>query len=138
MKIPVHNQGAMPIYVGTAMVLPGETRHFDEQDVPSHLRPQPAEAEPAPDESQYDPLAELLAGSIKDITAAFGDLSDEDLVHIEELEAAAESPRKGLMAAIAEEKLKRAAAKDEQGDKPADDEAGAGANAGDGDAGGEG
>lgn len=110
MKIPVHNPSAMPIYVHGAMILPGETRHFDEQDVPTHLRPKPAESEDAPDESRYDPLAELLAGSIKDIVAAFPDLADEDLARLEDLENAEASPRKGLLAAIGEEKLKRAAA----------------------------
>lgn len=119
MKIPVHNPTAMPIYVGASMVLPGETRHFDEQDVPSHLRPTQAEVEAGPDESQYDPLAELLALSVKDIVSGFDALTDEEIARLGALENAAGTPRKSLVSAITEEQLTRAAAKNDGGGGPA-------------------
>jgi hypothetical protein len=110
MKIPVHNPSAMPIYVHAAMILPGETRHFDEQDVPSHMRPKTEDAAAAVIEPPPDLIAQLIKLSIKDITEAFDVLSEEDLARLDELENA-DTPRKGLVAAIAEEKLRRAAEK---------------------------
>ena len=62
-KIPVTNSGAMPMYVAGLMIPPGETRHFDHDLVPLHLRP--AIVEPEPDETQFDPLAELIEGTVK-------------------------------------------------------------------------
>lgn len=108
-RIPVTNATAMPIYVGAAMVPPGETRHFEEHDVPLHLRPAPAEPEePAP---AADPAAALLEGTVAHITAALPALPDNLLDRIGELEQQAKAPRKTLLAAIAEETLNRAEAK---------------------------
>ena len=42
-KVSVPNNTAMPIYVGSIMIPAGETRVFNEDEVPAHLRP-PAEA----------------------------------------------------------------------------------------------
>lgn len=109
MKIPVHNPSAMPIYVHGAMILPGETRHFDEQDVPTHLRPKPV-AEAEPEQAPPCLMAQLRALGVKDCIEAFPDLADDDLAELEALENAEATPRKTLIAAIAEEKLKRAAA----------------------------
>lgn len=106
-KIPVHNPGAMPMYVAGLMIPPGETRHFDADLVPLHLRP----AAPAPvaDEPQYDPLAELLEGNVKAVVTALPDLDDEDLARLGELEQArGDAARKGVLSAIAEETLTRA------------------------------
>lgn len=108
MKIPVHNPSAMPIYVHGAMILPGETRHFDEQDVPSHLRPQPVD-EAEPEQAPPSLMAQLRTLGVKDCIEAFPDLADDDLVELETLENAEANPRKTLIAAIVEEKLKRAA-----------------------------
>lgn len=107
MKIPVSNNTAMPIYVGAAMIPPGETRHFDEQDVPHHLRPAPVEA--APVAAPADPLAELLKGNVAAVVAALADLPDADVERLGELEQAGQA-RKGVLSAVAEELLVRAEA----------------------------
>lgn len=114
MRIPVINNTAMPIYVGSAMIPAGETRDFEENDVPLHLRPAPAAAPAAP-EKPADPaavrktdLAELLKHPVKDVREHFSAFSDEDLTTIETLENAAEKPRSTLLEAIAEEQLQRA------------------------------
>ena len=107
MKIPVSNTSAMPIYVGAAMIPPGETRHFDEQDVPHHLRPAPV-AEAAP-QAPADPLAELLKGNVAAVVAALPDLTDADVERLGELEQAGQA-RKGVLSAVAEELLVRAEA----------------------------
>lgn len=108
MKIPVHNPNDAPIYVGTSMILPGETRHFDvnDPDLPAYLRPAP---EAAPEEAA-DAMAELLKLGVKDIAAEFDLLDAGELDRLEALENAAEPPRKTLLSAISEEKLRRAAA----------------------------
>lgn len=108
-KIPVHNPGAMAIYVAGLMIPPGETRHFDADLVPLHLRPAPAEPEP---ETPVDALADLVGGTVKEVSAAVPGLSDEDLARLGDLEQAkGDSARKGVLSAIAEETLKRAEAK---------------------------
>ena len=108
-KIPVHNPGAMPIYVAGLMIPPGETRHFNLDQVPDHLRPAAAEPEP---EAPGDPLAELIKGTVKEVSAAIPGLSDEDLSRLGDLEQGeGGAARKGVLSAIAEEILKRADAK---------------------------
>ncbi len=107
-KIPVTNNGAMAMYVAGLMIPPGETRHFDADLVPLHLRPAASEAEaeaPAP-----DPLAVLLAHSVKDIKALLPELDDATLEALGSAEQAAETPRSTLLGAIAEEQLTRAEA----------------------------
>ncbi len=110
MKIPVSNKTAMPMYVHGHMIPAGETRHIDEEFVPLHLRPAPAPAEPAP--QPKDPIAELLAHTVKQITAALRDLPVEQLELARAAESAAETPRKSLLAALDEELLERATAPD--------------------------
>lgn len=105
MKIPVHNNTKMPMYVAGLMIPAGETRHFEENQVPSHLRPAPvADAVDAP----ADPLVELLDHKVADVAAALAELSDADLETLGSMEQAAENPRKGVLHAIAEETLRRA------------------------------
>lgn len=106
-KIPVHNPGAMPMYVAGLMIPPDETRHFDADLVPLHLRPAAPEPEAAP---APDPLAVLLAHSVKDIKALLPELDDATLEALGSAEQAAETPRSTLLGAIAEEQLTRAEA----------------------------
>ncbi len=109
MKIPVNNDTAMPIYVAGQMIPPGETRHFDPDQVPPHLRPKAPEPEP---EAPSDSLAELLDHSVKDIVAQIPALSDADLERLGDLEQAkGGEARKTLLGAIAEAQLDRADAK---------------------------
>lgn len=132
MKIPVHNPTKMPIYVGATMIVPGETRHFDEQDVPTHLKPKPAEAEDEPEQAPLSLMAQLRVRGVKDCIEAFPALADDDLAELESLENAEAAPRKTLIAAIAEEKLKRAAADEASKAGGAGDEDGAGNDQGNG------
>ena len=120
-KIPVHNNTAMPMYVGAAMIPPGETRHFDVDHVPPELRPVKAApiVEPPPDD-----LAVLLESNVKDIVALLPAASDADLERLGDLEQAkGDAARKTLLAAIAEENLRRADAKTAAGAGGADDPA---------------
>lgn len=107
MKIAVHNPTGMPLYVGATMVPAGETRHFDEQDVPLHLRPAD-EAPSAQDEDPFNPLAALLEGTTREIVAALPDMSAEDIRQLEALEQLGQA-RKGVLSAIAEALLAVAA-----------------------------
>ena len=107
MKVPVTNNKAAPIYVGAYMIPAGETRHFEEEDVPPHLRPQPV-VQPVVEEPK-DPLALLAARPVKEIQAALPELKLEELERLGELEQLkGEAGRKTLLSAIAEELLKRA------------------------------
>ena len=101
MKVPVHNHTEMPIYVGVSMILPGETRHFDPQDVPHHMRP--SEEEIA---ALEDPMAELAGGTVADAVARIPTLSLPDLERLGELEQTGKA-RVTLLSAIAEEILNR-------------------------------
>jgi hypothetical protein len=108
-RVPVTNNTAMPIYVGVNMIPGGETRHFEESDVPEHLRPAPA-PEPAPT-LPPDPLVELAGKGVKEIVEAIPSLSTADLERVGELEQAkGEGARKTLLSAMVEALLKRAEA----------------------------
>lgn len=106
-KIPVANNTKMPVYVAGMMIPPGETRHFDPDQVPAELRPAPAvdEVQAAP----ADPMADLVKHKVADIVAVLPSLSDADLARLLDLDAADGSPRKGVAEAVAAEQLKRAA-----------------------------
>jgi hypothetical protein len=116
MKIPVKNTTKMPIYVGATMIAAGETRHFEEQDVPLHLRP--AAAQPAAPEPAADPLQVLVTESTAaEVIEALPDLTTEDLERLGDLEQARmhnekPAPRKSVLSAISETLLKRAEAGD--------------------------
>jgi hypothetical protein len=106
------NDTASPIFVGGVMILPGTGREVDEAFLPPEG---PDDGEPA-DSEGGDPdaqrlkanLLELLAQSVGKIEQTLPDASDETLAALELLEAAAATPRKTLLAAIAAEKLNRA------------------------------
>lgn len=106
-KIPVHNSGAMPIYVAGQMIPPGETRHFDADMVPPEFRPAPAaEAEQTEPE---DTLAKLSGEKLSVLMPILKDLADAELERLGELEQAkGDEARKTLLSAIAEETLRRA------------------------------
>lgn len=111
-RIVVTNPTAMPLYVGSEIVPPGETRDFAESSVPPHLRPAAAAPEAPP---PADPIAELLDQPVKAIAAAMAErseigvptVSDEQLAALKTAEEAGKN-RSTLLAAIAEETLKRA------------------------------
>ncbi len=111
-QVPITNNSASPMYMGGYMILPGETRHIEDHHVPSHLRAEEAPAAPKP---APNPILELLDKSVPLVVEAFTArddlgqplLADDDLVKLKTAEESGKA-RKGLMAAIAEEELKRA------------------------------
>jgi hypothetical protein len=106
MKVAITNTGKNTMYVGTASIPPGETRHVDPAYLPVHMRPKqpkPMAAMPG------DPLDELLAGGVKSIIAAIPGLTINDLERLGELEQKkGDGARKTLLSAIGEALLERA------------------------------
>lgn len=104
MKISVENKGASAMYVAGVMIPAGETRHFDEHELPPELRPAP-EAEAGQEEDE-DELAGILAGKVGEILAGLAVLSAEEVTALLAREEAAAKPRKtlveGLQAALME------------------------------------
>ena len=111
MKYPVTNTTAMPIYVGLLMIPPGETRHFDLDQLPPEHRPAPDVPEP---EAPKDRLAEIAKMNAGSVVAILADLDAEDLARLQSLEAAGKA-RITVLEAIAAEGLKRAQDKTEGG-----------------------
>lgn len=111
-RINVHNTTRMPIYVGSTMIPPGDSRDFDEHDVPEHLKPAPVPPAPPAEEEKPDQpaskLAELRAKSVEVIKAALVTLTEEELIALEAAESADETPRKTLLEAVTAERLRRA------------------------------
>lgn len=107
MKITVHNPGTTPMPVGAAYVMPGESRTFDQQDVPRHLWPDSETAAPA-SAPATDAIADLQKKTVKEILAAIPDLSADDLKRLGDLEVAAKKPRTSLIDAISALELERA------------------------------
>lgn len=120
MKVAITNTGKNTLYVGTASIPPGETRHVDPAYLPVHMRPKlPKPAAPLP----ADPLNELLAGGVKNIIAAIPGLSINDLERLGELEQKkGDGARKTLLSAIGEALLERASATDDPLEKLSDEE----------------
>ncbi len=107
-EIPVKNTGATMLFVGSTMIPPGETRILPDHHVPAHLRPVTEVEAPA----EIDPIADLLAETVPNITAELPGLPDEFLLQLRAAEEASENPRSTLSAAIAEVLLKRASGND--------------------------
>ncbi len=116
-RINVPNNTGMPIYVGSTMIPAGESRDFEESEVPLHLRPAkpaPVAVAPAADPeaeakaAAQKALEDLAANPAPEIIAAVPELASEQLTALEALEQGREKPRKTVLEAIAEEILKRA------------------------------
>lgn len=106
-RITVHNPTAMPIYVGSNMVPPGDTRDFPESQVPPHLRTDHVE-EAAPVTGPDTVLAALIRESVKEVLAKLPELSDADLallIAMEELGQARKTLLDPLNKALAERSL---------------------------------
>lgn len=96
------NDGDSPTWVSGRMILPGATELIDVvEDAVADVLPEVVEA-------KFDPLPALLEKAVKEIVPALLDLSDDDLVALEDLEQAGKN-RKGLLAEVLTERLKRAA-----------------------------
>lgn len=130
-RISITNTTAMPMYVGSDMIAPGDTRDFWADQVPEHYRPQTAPA-PAPTEAELaeaerlrleaeekakaealeaagKKIAELLANTVENITGSFPVLSDDEIAALQTAEAAkGDDARKTLIEALAKETAARA------------------------------
>lgn len=107
-KIAVSNDGESPKFVGGRMIPPGETLLFEAHELPPEYR------EDAPEtaaDDEADPLAELIKLSIAKLALGLPDLSDDELLRLEALEQAKETPRQGALAKILQERLRRAETK---------------------------
>ena len=117
----VQNDTAEFKIVGGVLIPPFDGR---EVDVPDRVEPEQHSAqgsdspgenlEAGEDEAAARALAnlrELLAGSVKVISAGLAEHSDETLAGLLQLEQASETPRKSLLAAITELQLQRAQVK---------------------------
>lgn len=110
---PIHNPGPGPTWVNNVMIPEGETKVFEEAELPPHLR-QPHEPKPLPTEPD-DPLLELLDQPVATIVKAIEErdeqgkpvLSDDELIRLGEAEANGKT-RKTLMKALDEERVTRA------------------------------
>lgn len=110
MKVPYQNTSDHVRHIGSVTLMPGQTRDVEEIDLHAHIggeQPEAQKAEPAIDNA----LSVILSGSVKDIIGALAEVSDTDLNSMEDMEKAAEKPRKGVLSAVAEERLNRASNK---------------------------
>lgn len=98
MKIPVTNNTQNYLPVGATLIPPGETRHFEEEDVPHHLRPNAPTDKPA--EPPVDPLVELLKGNVPSVVAALDGMLIADIERLSEIEMQGQY-RKGVLGPIA-------------------------------------
>lgn len=108
MKLPYTNTTNAPQYIGPLLIQAGDTRMVDSAFLP----PQAEAAKPAAPE---DPLLALLDSSVATIKDALRNHSDADLDRLEAGETAGKT-RKGVQAAIAEERLNRSSAVGEVAD----------------------
>lgn len=104
-KIAYTNTGNTVAHVGGKSIPPGETREVEESMLPSFTTAPTKSAKPEP---EANPLAEILAHSVKDITALLPAMSDGELAALGEAEQLAAKPRTTLLGAIAEVMLARA------------------------------
>jgi hypothetical protein len=94
-------------HLGGKMIRPGETREVAEIDHPDYS-PAAPEA-PTPDAAERQAVRDILEHNVPEIEAMLGQLSDRELSLLEAAEQADERPRKTLLEAFEEERLRRAA-----------------------------
>lgn len=105
MRVPIENKGQNTLFIGGMMIPGGETAHFEEDDLPPEYR---RAAEPLA-EAALDPLGDLLEGNVHEVVDGLSVLSDDFLARLEVLEGEGKK-RKGVIEAIASERLARAEA----------------------------
>lgn len=103
MKVPYTNTTNGPQYVGPLLIQAGDTRMVDQSFLPSAPEAH-AESPPA------DPVLALLDANVSAVTGSIATLSDADLDRLEAAERDGKT-RKGVLEAIAAQKIDRAAAK---------------------------
>ena len=114
---PYTNNGDTTVYVGGMAILPGETREVATEALPR--RPQPkAEQTEAPSEDAV--IGEVVAHKAKDLIGMLGKFARDELERVEAAEKKGQA-RKGVLEAIANEKLQRASAGQDDGDTDMDE-----------------
>ncbi|WP_233869254.1 hypothetical protein [Paraburkholderia adhaesiva] len=109
--IAYYNDSPKYVHIGATMVPPHETREVDASLVPNAKAAAVPAARPADSGTgTADKLGALLARTVDDVRKALSGLSGDELTELEKREAAAQTPRKGVLDAVAAEQLKRAAA----------------------------
>ena len=103
----IHNPGPNTMFVGGKMIPPGEGRDIDESLLPPEHKDAPVEEE-AKTPSLDKLLAEELKKPVRELIDGLHGLTQEALDRMEALEREAAKPRKGLLEAIATEKVARA------------------------------
>ena len=103
----ITNPGKTPMYVAGRYIGPGETRHFEDHEVPPHMLEEAINTET----SRHNPSATTPQASSEkaaDLIARLASLSVEQLLELEQQEHDGKK-RKGVLEAIAKELLTRAA-----------------------------
>lgn len=115
MKVAVSNPGKSPMYVNGVMIAGGETRHFDETELPPALRPHGA---PAAAAATADPVDELLAKPVAEILQAAATMTREEINALGEREdAKGPDARSELLAGLSREILRCIEDDDQEADR---------------------
>lgn len=101
MKKLFTNTTNSPIYVGGVMVPPGEM-------VMVEVAGEPTAAEVEHKPTLAEQVALLLESSVAELVKSLDSLNDDTLEMMAALESGAEKPRSTLLAALSDEKIKRA------------------------------
>lgn len=112
-EVPVKNTGKTNLHVAGVVIVPGETKMLPASMVPARFLPE-EEAEPAAPVAQTDQTIEILKGTVAKVADVLPALTSEQLDALETAEAAG-AQRKGVLEAIAADRLRRAALADGQG-----------------------
>lgn len=107
----IENTGRNVMFVGGKLIPPGEGREVDELLLPPELQDSPVVVAATADPSVAQRVAELLKGNVKTVVAELVALTGEALDLVETIEGGADAPRKGVLAAVKAERLRRASEK---------------------------
>jgi len=108
-QIPIRNSSKTnPIYKAGRCIPPGETLVFDECELPGYRQNNPKAEIKAPP----NPLTEFLGQKVQQIISVIGEFTDDELAMLEQAENDGKA-RKGVIEAIAVERLGRANASQE-------------------------
>lgn len=115
-EVPVKNTGKTNLHIAGVVIVPGETKVLPASMVPEKFLPKSAAAEKSDAPPPANAVADLLKGTVAKVSEALPGLSVEDLDAIETTEAAG-AQRKGVLEAIAAERLRRVALLEGEGAK---------------------